>query len=534
MIACFIGATWLLVGLALGGPATASAVVPTSGHARLTTGTAQTGRPAEALFPTTDIEPVSGSVLRRDPAELPALPPLALPAALHDQAGGLIPDVVGGLDKLHPDADDGTGTQSSDLPRQSFWAWDFHEKRFYELWAREVHVSNTLRIYVEDGAVVPGPFLVKLAVAFEDEIGPRLHEAYGFDPQPGIDDDPTVTILLLDIRDALYHNRSADTYVAGYFEPDNEKRQVNLPDDRRSNEREMVYIDIAGPTDLGGNAVLQRVAHEFSHLILWHHDSDEDNWVSEGLAELAIFISGFGHPEGHVQPYLASPQSSLTYWIGTARDYGKVYLFFLYLHDRFARDDPTWLQRFVAHPANGMDGLRAVLPVGLGPAEVYRDHVLALFLNDPNLGDGQFSFASIDLGGEYRRARPNVHPADTRGDVDFFLGAWTARVDQWTVRQRGLAITAGTSVPGSTCSGVVATTTNAHGLPPSPVVSTDCGAGAAQVGWTISAPPAGETTSAWTLIANVAERPTGGYLSAAEALPQTLAYRQFLPLSLRR
>jgi hypothetical protein len=492
------------------------------------------GDPVHAAGP--EVVPVSGSALLRDPHALPALPSLALPdaapvgrASLEQASAG-----PGGLDWQAPNLRGSGGasrTQSGEPPRQALWAWDFHEERYYQLWAREPHGGGSLRILVEEGQAVPGELLVRLAIAFEDQIYPRLREAYGSDPAPGVDDDPSITILLLDIRDAWYHGVTAPSFVAGYFDPINQEQQSGLLGGKRSNEREMIYVDVGGPTDLGGGAILQTSAHEFSHLILWNHDSDEDDWVSEGLAELGVFLSGQGHPEAHVRPFLKSPQSSLTYWTGAARDYGKVYLFMLYLRDQFAVEDPGWLRRLVAHPANGMDGLRAVLPAGTGPAQVFLDHVMALHLNDPELGGGRFSFRSIDLGGSFPLAQPNVHAPNARGDVDFILGPWTARVDRWMIEQQPAHVTVGASVPGSACVGAAWT---AAALPPRRVADTECLSSAPSAAWTFGPSAEGTTPPAFTVIANVAERPTGGYVSAAEALPLGLGHQLFLPLSLRR
>lgn len=488
-----------------------------------------------------EIAPVSGSTLLRDPRVQPALPPLVLPDAAPRGRGSPAlpaadpPGQAGSAGALRvpglPGLGGASGTQSGDPPQQALWAWDFYEERYYQLFTREIHGSGSLRILVEEGQAVPGPLLVRLAIAFEDQIYPRLREAYGVDPAPGVDDDPSITILLLDIHDARYHGVTAPSFVAGYFDPINQVRQSGLLGGKRSNEREMIYVDVGGPTDLAGDDILQTSAHEFSHLILWNHDSDEDDWVSEGVAELGVFLAGLGHPEAHVRPFLKSPQSSLTYWTGAARDYGKVYLFMLYLRDQFAVEDPGWLRRLVAHPANGMDGLRAVLPPGTGPAQVFLDHVMALHLNDPSLGGGRFSFKSIDLGGSFPLAQPNFHAPTARGDVDFILGPWTARVDRWTIEQQPVQVTVGASVPGSACVGAAWT---AAGLPPRPMADTTCLSSAPSATWTFEPAGQGPTPPAFTVIANVAERPTGGLVSAAEAMPLGLVQRLFLPLGLRR
>ncbi len=65
------------------------------------------------------------------------------------------------------------------------------------------------------------------------------------------------------------------------------------------------------------------------------HDADEVSWIDEGLAELAIYLNGFGHDGGAVVSYLQFHRDSLTGWESLLADYGSSYLFQLYLLENF-------------------------------------------------------------------------------------------------------------------------------------------------------------------------------------------------------
>ena len=58
-------------------------------------------------------------------------------------------------------------------------------------------------------------------------------------------------------------------------------------------------------------------AHEFEHLIHFDIDPDEPSRIDEGLADLAGFLCGYGHSEGHVAYYMVyHPFTPLTFWGG--------------------------------------------------------------------------------------------------------------------------------------------------------------------------------------------------------------------------
>jgi hypothetical protein len=209
-----------------------------------------------------------------------------------------------------------------------------------------------------------------------------------------------VTLLLLDVRDS--YTQGGPQYVSGYFLPVTQFRQADLDAGRtahRSNETEMVYLDV-DPTVPSGATIKQTLAHELQHLVAWNHDRDEDPWLDEALSELAVRVAGLGHPEGHVRAFLAQPGGTLTDWSGAPADYGRGYLFLLYLLER-READPTWIADLVADPQNGLASLAAAHGGDDALESLYSDFAVALYHDDQDSHGGRYGFASLDLGGAY-------------------------------------------------------------------------------------------------------------------------------------
>ncbi len=332
---------------------------------------------------------------------------------------------------------------------EGFWSWDFHLERYFRLRARRVHVSPSVWIYVEEGLTLPGPDLLRIAGFFEDRALPDLRRVLGSEPRPGIDGQDAVTVLLTDIRDAHHHRLPAEEFVSGYFDPANQRRQADLDAQdagRRSNEREMIYIDIGAPVDSSQDDILRAIAHELAHLVLWNADPDEEAWLEEGLSELGAFLSGLGHPRQHVNLYLRNTELALTSWSGEPEEIGKGYLFALYLHDRFELADPGWLRDLVASEMAGIRGLEGILAgEGVSPAEVFLDFLLALHLAGSAPDDPRFRFASIQLGSSqppdgFRAPAARRHDSDRPLDDVVSLDAWSANVRRISHGQRDLRV----------------------------------------------------------------------------------------------
>ncbi len=130
-------------------------------------------------------------------------------------------------------------------------------------------------------------------------------------------------------------------------------------------------------------------AHEYQHLIHSDYDPDEVNWVNEGLSDLAEILTGYSHPERHIDekgadshilnflgwaevshpdwnpiPRPAGPENSLTVWedqgpLEILADYGHAYYFMTYLQSQGY--DQAFFTEWAHNPLNGIDGLNDTL-----------------------------------------------------------------------------------------------------------------------------------------------------------------------------
>lgn len=358
-----------------------------------------------------------------------------------------------------------------------FWAWDFHLRRYYQLRATNVYRSAAAWIYVEANQVVPRSSTDTLGRLFDDSIYPTLRAQYGRDPHPGIDDDPAITLLLLDVRDPMFHGAAPYTYYTGYFDPTNEQRQIDLARTTwgaRSNEREMLYLDVA-PTASAGRAIAQNTAHEFAHLIQWGYDANESPWLTEGLADLAVTLCGLGEPEEHLRAFLGAPGRPLTEWQGDPADYGRSYAFLLYLYEQAVPGDEGWLRRLVRNPDNSLRSISTTFVDARPLPEVFRDYALALYLDWPG-EEGHHHFRALTLAdgggaGAYPFPAAGNRWADGFRDAGA-LGPWSvgafsldaprAAVGLEVEGSYGLCLGAGWRDPAA---GPPATACATHGLP---------------------------------------------------------------------
>jgi hypothetical protein len=316
---------------------------------------------------------------------------------------------------------------------EQFWAWDFATSSYYRVDAELRYEGDGAWLYLESGADISQAELDSLAGSFEGQILPRVRDAFGAEDSPGIDGVHPLTLLLLDVRDPYAHGGTP--YVSGYFLPVNEYRQIDLDSalpGHRSNEREMLYLGIA-PTAPSGSVIRQTMAHELQHLIAWDRDRNEEPWLDEGMSELAVLAAGLGHPEAHVRSFVAAQSTALTSWQGTPADYGRVYLFLLYLWER-ERLDTDWPRALVADPANGLDALATAVGGIEQLRASYADFAVALYHDDPDLDDGRFGFRTIDFGGGSPGSfgMPSSLLLDRTVAGNFAAMAIAATVEPWT------------------------------------------------------------------------------------------------------
>ncbi|MCK4414876.1 MAG: hypothetical protein KAY32_15180 [Candidatus Eisenbacteria sp.] len=204
------------------------------------------------------------------------------------------------------------------------------------------------------------------------------------DPPDALDGDPRIYLLWYDFEIAadgffFWFDQYPDGTQPGY----------------RSNECEVLYLNSNASHAPSSDYMLSVVAHEFEHLIHWKYDANEDTWVDEGLAELAMWF--YGRPD-EISNFNAHPDNRLTKWDGTWADYIKTYLWTLYFFERYGGHETIYA--VVHEAANSIAGYEAVLDdFGYTEdcADVFADWAVANYLDDPTIGDGRFGYLGDDL-----------------------------------------------------------------------------------------------------------------------------------------
>jgi hypothetical protein len=236
--------------------------------------------------------------------------------------------------------------------------------------------------YVDDSATVPTGTLVNVGAAFDANY---ISVIGNFGHTPDVDGEPRVFVLLTDIPDEHTYDPGATTYVPCFFDPYHAH-----PGEPGSNGREMIFLDL-NPTVPDSEQAGRCLAHQLALLVAYNYDVAEAYWADEGMAYLAEFVAGHGHrPE--VETYLADPNVPLTGWSGGEADIGKVYLWTLYLRQRFGQ---AAVRQILHSPLHGLDPIEPVL--GVTKAELFHQWLLANYLDDPVQAGGIYSYAEIDI-----------------------------------------------------------------------------------------------------------------------------------------
>ena len=219
-------------------------------------------------------------------------------------------------------------------------------------------------------------------------------------PEGTYDEETGRTVILVsNIRDTAYYERSYPYYIVGfywsYFE--------------RLFDRNIISIDSADWENRVGddaerpNLYEATVAHEYQHLIHDDYNPDDDIFMNEGCSMYAEPLCGYPIDWGSINSFLATPDNSLTVWgdqgdINILADYGQGLLWSIYLSDHYGGAE--FISHFVQSGVPGIEGLNAAL-FDFGYAEtfeeVFYDWTLANVLHTDQIGDGKYNYISLDL-----------------------------------------------------------------------------------------------------------------------------------------
>ena len=181
-----------------------------------------------------------------------------------------------------------------------------------------------------------------------------------------------------------------------------------------SNEADVVYM-ATDNSNAGSDYMLGVAAHEFEHMIHYNHDANEDTWVNEGLAELAMWL--FGNPDT-ISGFNTNPDNSLTEWGSVWADYIQTYLWTLYAYEQFGGQSMIW--ELVHNTANGMIGYLSTL-TGQGYSvtmeNIFGDWSVANYLDDLTVPEGQYGYAGDTLPPFVPFRTHNTYPESGTGNV---------------------------------------------------------------------------------------------------------------------
>ncbi len=241
-----------------------------------------------------------------------------------------------------------------------------------------------------------------LAQEFDTKIYPRETDIWGSEPNPGIDGDPRITILLQSMRQGN----------GGYFETINE---YSTREATTSNQREMISITLDG---LGSSLLNGFLAHEFQHMISFKQKEltfrvSEETWLNEIRSEYATHVAGYASPysgsylERRIVAFLQSPSDSLTEWPNTPADYGVAMAFAEYITGHYG---VGVLSETLHSPRVGMGSLNDFLlqhHYSETFSDIFGNWMVATYINDRAVnsiyGYGNPDLASLHVGPTFQQ-----------------------------------------------------------------------------------------------------------------------------------
>lgn len=235
-----------------------------------------------------------------------------------------------------------------------------------------------------------------LASEFDNNIYIKETSFFGSEPNPGVDNDPKLTILLEELID---NN-------GGYFDTVNSYSKSKIDS---SNQREMLALNVdVLVSDLFVSKMF--LAHEFQHLISFNQKEkafniSEEAWLNELRSEYAITVAGYNNPYPNSNLnrrafiFSNNQTDSLTEWPNTNQDYATAALFAEYLVEQYG---DKILSETLKSPIVGISSLGDYfLKNGYyeGFNDVFLNWLGALYLNDisknPKLGYAREELKSI-------------------------------------------------------------------------------------------------------------------------------------------
>ena len=275
-------------------------------------------------------------------------------------------------------------------------------------------MSNNTLVYLDD-AITDGnrdEVAENVLNVFDTKILQQVRNAFGNEPQVGVNGEPRITIVLIKLPPS--------STLAGYFSSvDLYERKNNSTSYRISNESKIFYIKygMADTTTFG------TLAHEFQHMINYYQKNKtldynaqmirEDTWLNESLSKYSEEVCGYSILDGDQNTASLMKRSmennkdlSLTEWPDpTINNYGQVYMFMhLFAQPGRYNSDPSIITRgLVSGNGSALTGVENVESVTNEPfKETVAKWALSLALNNySSKSPSAYGIYNINLTGKY-------------------------------------------------------------------------------------------------------------------------------------
>ncbi len=233
-----------------------------------------------------------------------------------------------------------------------------------------------------------------------------------FGPIPdALDNDPKLIVFYSAL--GSFNGSQFDGYFSAYNQvTEAEAQQMNPPG--HSNLCEMIYMTCY-PLSPVAPIRLSVLAHELEHLIHWGQDTDEESWIDEGCAELAMVAYGVPDP---ISSFNNNPDNDLTLWEQQTADYVKVMLFFTYLKEHY--DETGLISALIADPTNGMTSFSNQVNIhypGLSVGKILRNWTIANMLDSPQPDSGLYNYEGLNMP-NFTMTNVNQHPVTDLASIE--------------------------------------------------------------------------------------------------------------------
>jgi len=270
--------------------------------------------------------------------------------------------------------------------KENFWVGNNDTAAHRQITATLLYTTPHTYFWVEDGTEVNQGDVKRLMDTFENKIYPTDREFFGEEFNPGIDGDPHIFVI---------YASGLGNGVAGYFSTSN---SYNPLVKEYSNAHETYML--SSTEDLTNEFTYGVLAHEFVHMIQFASDHNDETWITEGFADVGMFLNGYS-VGNHDWAYTLDTDLQLNDWDSenSGPHYGQAFLFLTYFLDRFGEETTKALTNNPEDGLPSVDDTLAQLGItdpltgeSITADDVFMDWAAALYLKDKNVADGRYTY----------------------------------------------------------------------------------------------------------------------------------------------